>query len=800
MNVSYRWLQDVAPGLELSPEEVETTLAQRGAPVEDIADPSVTLRDVVIGKVLEARPHPNADRLSVCRVLGADGEVQVICGAPNVEAGAFYPFAPVGAVLPGDFKIGKRKIRGELSQGMLCSARELELGTDHEGIMRLDGSFTPGESFVEAMGLNDLCLDVEVTPNRGDLLSHVGVARELHPAGQAGIALPDLPGAAPVELTWERGAQSATSAGVTVTIEEPELCWRYLGAVLRDVKVGPSPEWLANRLRATGSRPINNVVDATNYVLLELGHPTHAYDLRLLDGPDITVRRAKKGETVTTLDGAVRAITPDMLQICDRSGPVGVAGVMGGRDSEVSEETADVFLECALFEPAQVRATRRDLNMSTDASYRYERGVDPDGHVLAFERTIQLILATAGGYVDGPCIDVCPRPWEPVSVDLRPSRVGHLLGVDFTKEAISSLLTPLGYEFSDQGEDLLRVSVPGYRSYDTTREVDLIEEVARTHGYDAFPDSLQPYRPGTVPDHPLFQLEDRLRGLLSARGLREAQTSSLGPADEGDVALLNPMTGSESHLRRDRLGGLLRHVERNLARGVRDVRLFEIGTGFVASEDSSAPTESTRIAAVLTGRREPVHWENDDTSFALTDIRGLLDCLAETVYPDGEVVVGEVPFPWLKEGELWILRDGLGQTVGAAGRVSPDFVDLPPWAGDVLGLEVVLPSDPVAPEVPVVEALPTQPASQRDVAMLVPRGTTSKAVLDAILAAEVRLLEHVELFDVYEGDDLPEGTRSLAYRLRFRASDRTLTEREVDKAFGRILKNVKEATGVEPRG
>ncbi len=801
MNVSYRWLNDVAPGMDLTPDEVEAILALRGAPIEGCVDPSAALKDVVIGKVLETRPHPDADRLSVCRVLGPDGEVQVVCGAPNVEVNALYPFAPVGAVLPGDFKIGKRKIRGELSQGMLCSESELGLGANSDGIMRLDDTYAVGSSFVDAMGLNDLCLDVEVTANRGDLLSHVGVARELHPKGQAAIRLPAIPGAPETALTWSRDPRAVSSGGATITIKDDDLCWRYLGIVIRGVTVGPSPEWLASRLRAAGSRPINNVVDATNYVLIELGQPLHAFDLALLKGSEIVVRRAREGEELATLDGAKRPITPDMLQICDAAGPVAIAGVMGGANSEVSHSTQDLLLECALFEPAQVRATRRALNMSTDASYRYERGVDPAGLEAALERSVQIILATAGGHVDGDVMDVCPRAWEGLSVELRPSRVGHLLGVNFSPKQISELLTPLGYGVEESSSDLLTVTVPGYRSYDTIREVDLIEEIARTHGYDAFPEDLLPYRTGTVPDHPLFQLEDDLRRLLSAKGLREAQTPSLGPESHGGVPLLNPMSGQESHLRRDRLGGLLGHLERNLKRGVRDVRLFELGTGFAKGADGTIPVETPRLAAILTGRREPGHWQNSDEPFGLSDLQHLMDVVSDRVYPGARLqVVGGSDAPWLLSGEIWTLTNDAGEVLGAAGLVDPQFLDLPPWAGAVLALEVTLPAEPKARVVPVIVPVPTQPASERDVALLVPSSVSAGSVTDAIHSAKVRLLERVELFDLYEGDDLPLETRSLAYRLRFRVEDRTLTEREVDKAFARILRIVKEATGVEPRG
>ena len=803
MKVSYRWVRDVAPGIGLTPAEAMERLASRGAPVEEVVDLAEGLRDVVIGRVLEARPHPNADRLTLCRVAGSEGEVPVVCGAPAVVEGAYYPFAPVGAVLPGGFRIGKRRIRGEVSRGMLCSERELELGEDHAGIMLLEGEYEPGAPFARAVGLDDVRLDVEVTANRGDLLSHVGIARELHPEGQGGIALPAFPGGTPaVNASFARGTAESGSAGVRILIEDPDLCSRYLGAVIRGVKVGTSPRWLADRLTAAGARPVNNVVDATNYVMLEMGQPLHAFDVAGLTDATIVVGRARPGESLVTLDGEERAVTPDMLMIRDAEAPVAVAGVMGGRDSEVSAGSADILIECALFEPRQVRATRRSLGMSTDASYRFERGVDPATMEAALLRAASLVVAVAGGAVEGEVIDVCPAPWKAPVVSLRPSRVRHLLGVEFTPEEITALLAPLGYEVTDRGGDGLEVIVPGHRGYDTLREVDLIEEVARTHGFDAFPEVMSPVRPGTVPDHPLFQLEDSLRALLAADGISEAQTPALGPARHGDVPLRNPMSRDEGHLRRDRLGGLLTHVERNMARGVRDVRLFEIGTAFApAAAPGEAPVESSRVAVALTGRRTPPHWSAPGDPFDVWDMAGVLELVAAQAYPGGRVVPagdGETEAPYVG-GRGYVLRSASGEVVGRGGEIDPGAMDLPRWAGAVVGGEVVLPATPGPKPELTARDLPDQPAVQRDVAFLVP---ADRAVGDVVAVARKgagKLLEAVEVFDLYEGDDLPPSTRSIALRLRFRARGRTLTDKEVDRACRRVLRKIKEETGVEAR-
>ncbi len=802
MNVSFRWLKDMVPGLRLPAREVADHLALRGAPVEEMVSPGVELGDVVVGRVVTTGPHPNADRLSLCRVDAGAGVVQVVCGAPNVKGGSWYPFAPVGATLPGGLKLKKAKIRGEHSEGMLCSPKELGLGADHSGIMEIHGDFTPGESFVEALGLDDTTMDVEVTSNRGDLLSHIGIARELAAEGDGHTVLPEIPGDPQVALAWEAGAPEVTVGGVSIRIDDADLCARYLGAVVRGVRIGPSPAWLQERLRGAGARPINNVVDATNYVMLELGQPLHAFDLARLGGSAIVVRRVRPDEkTFTTLDDEERALGPDMLMICDAERPVAIAGVMGGSDSEVSPDTTDILLECALFDPKSVRATRRALGMSTDASYRFERGVDPEGMRRAVERAVALIVATAGGEIDGPVLDVCPRSFEARVVALRLARIGHVLGVPFDAATVRGHLEPLGFTVESEDEGTLRVRVPGFRSWDVTREVDLIEEVARAHGYDAFPADLGAYGSNTVPDHPAFQLEDGLRGALAARGLFEAQTPAFVPKGEGDVRVANPLNTLEPYVRRTVLPSLLRRVEYNFARGNRDVRLFEIATSFRAAGKGEPPREETHVAAVLSGRREPPHWSVPEEVFSVWDLKALAEEIAERAYR-GACSVAPAPepgAPW-DEGATFEVRDGAGAVVGRAGRVRAEAVDAPVWADDVWALEVTLPAD-IAPEpVHLYERLPQHPAVDRDLALLVPDGVTVATVTEAIRGRAGGLLERVALFDHYRGEGVPAGMRSVAFSLRFRAAERTLKDKEVDRAVETIVGGLKEELGVELRG
>lgn len=801
MNISYRWLKTLAPGLTDSPQEVADRLAMYGAPVDELVSIGAEISDIVVARVLSVRRHPNADRLSLCEVDAGTGEtLQVVCGAPNVREGGVYPFAPVGARLPGGITIRKAKLRGEVSEGMLCSARELGLGHDHSGLLELHDPYEPGVPFTEALGLDDVRIVVDVTPNRPDLLSHLGVARELAPGGVEGVRLDPL--GPDVDVSFRVDGKSANAAGVQVTIEDPRGCLRYMGAIIRGVEVGPSPDWLAARLRAIGLRPINNVVDATNYILHELGQPLHAFDLDRLGGGEIRVRRARPGELIRTLDGEERVLSEDMVVIADATDRVAVAGVMGGEDSEVTSETRNVFLECALFDPKITRRTRRALGMSTDASYRYERGVDPEGMELAVRRALSLIVSLASGTVEPEGADVLPEPIETPVVGIRPVRASHVLGIEIRAEEVRDLLAPLGFEAVGGGSEELRFRVPGYRRYDVEREADLIEEVARRYGYDRFPDTLRAYRPSAVPEDPMVGLERRLRGLFVARGFLEARSAAFAPEAEGDVALLNPLSSEESRLRRAIAPGLVHHVEHNFAHAVRNVRLFEIGTVFFPPEEpGGVPREATRVAAVFTGSRAPLHWSGAPEAFDIWDLRSILEEVArELGLGEGAIEPGGVDDALYVAPLSYRAVDPAGAVVGWGGQVNEQFIDAPAWAEAVWALEFTLTPSMAAPERPRYAALPQYPAIERDVALLVPESVPAARVESVVREAGGALLETVFPFDLYQGKGIAEGLRSLAYRLRFRSTERTLTDAEVDAELGRVLERLREELGVERRG
>jgi len=794
VNVSLRWLQDFLRR-ELDPADVTARLAMLGAPVDAVEALHPGLDEIVIGLVEDVRPHPNADRLRVATVNdGTERRLNVVCGAPNVAPGRKYPFARVGATVPhgkggAPMKLDKAKLRGEVSEGMLCSARELGLGQEHDGILELATDAAPGTPFLDAMPLADYRLVVDVTPNRPDLLGHKGVARELSASYGTPFRLPQIPGGESLNLPAARHAGAEdTVGGLRIAIEDAESCPRFHAAVIRGAAVGPSPEWLRRRLEAVGERSINNVVDATNYVMLELNQPMHAYDQARLRGAALAVRRARAGERLVTLDHVERPLTGEMVAIADGEGPIGLAGVMGGASTEVSAESRDILLEAAYWNPARVRLTRRALNLSTEASYRFERGINLWGGEVAMRRCIELVLATAGGELAEPPLDLWPAPSFAPRIFLRPARVAQVLGVELPWHELERHLVAIGATVVSKPEDgRIAVDVPGWRP-DLRREIDLIEEIARLHGYDRFPADLRPFRLGDLADAPEEAVTATIRRGLVAEGFYEVVSLPMGPAHEPDsVRLLNPLAADDAWLRRRLLPGLVRLVEANWANRVADVRLFEVGTAFTAGAPGRRPTEERRVAAVLTGRREPEHWTGaGETTFDLWDLKGRLEAAVALAIPGAEVQV---------EGQAWVVRDREGRMVGEGG---PLTADAPPWAAPLFGFELLVDSGPRRPA--PFAPLPTTPSSERVLALLLPEGVRAGQVESVLRQAGGALLERVFVESDYRGPELPAGTRSVAFRLEFRAPDRTLRDSEVDEAETRLLAGLAKELGIERRG
>ncbi|MEP7086491.1 MAG: phenylalanine--tRNA ligase subunit beta, partial [Gemmatimonadota bacterium] len=649
---------------------------------------------------------------------------------------------------------------------------------------------------------------VDVTPNRPDLLSHLGIAREIAAATGGAAALPALDGANAAVPVAARTDREGTAGKVRVTLEDPEGCPRIAGIFIGGVKVGPSPAWLVERLAAVGSRSINNVVDATNYMLHEVGQPMHAYDASLLAGPAIVARRARVGETLRTLDGVDRKLDPSMTVIADAERAQGVAGVMGGSTSEVSDATTEIFLEVAYFDPASIRRTRRALNLSTDASYRFERGIDIDGVPRALERAAQLLMAVAGGSIEGAPVDLYPQPRHVLTITIDSARVARLLGEPVAEPEIATLLTPVGFIVGAFANARASVTVPAWRP-DVTQSVDLVEEIARLRGYDSFSNELRPFRRGTVPDSPLALLTRRVRETCVAAGLLEALSMPfVRGGDDSHVKLANPMAEDEGYLRCDLLETLGKRAEHNLAQRHRDVRLFEIGSVFAPSAEG-LPREEMRIAAIVMGHRHPPHWTDADApDFDEWDAKGLAEVIATSVGGASQIELRDAP-----ASALWDIAI-CGETRGVVRRLA---LDAPVWAPAAFGVELTLvhvSSTPVAPpgqsklehaELGAPTApfkfrpFPSTPSTFVDVALLVPNDLALSRVESVIREVSGELLESLTLLSEYRGAGIADGLRSAAWRLTFRHPERTLRDKEVVGRRDKVLKTLEGELGVRQR-
>jgi phenylalanyl-tRNA synthetase beta chain len=809
MIISHSWLRAFVPH-DKTATEIGELLNDHTVTLDGIESLRKDLAPIVVGYVVECAKHPDSDHLSITKVDDGNGTLlDVVCGAPNVQAGVKYPFARSGTTMPDGLKIEKRKIRGQTSNGMLCSARELKLGVEHDGILPLTTDAAPGTPILDVLGdVGDVQLNLDVLPNRPDLLSHMGMAREVAALTGVPAQLPnELPAPSPVERS--AGATEANADGVTVRIDDLANCPRYIGIVIRDVRVGPSPDWLRERLESVGSRSINNVVDATNYALLGLGQPMHAFDLAKLRGNCVVVGAEATATTLTTLDGVSRPVAAGTTTIRDGEGPTAFAGVMGGRDSEVTDETRDILLEAAVFDPRFVRRVRRTLGLSTDASYRFERGVDA-GSLEQYARvTAALIRAIAGGRVTA-LIDVgAPAAqWRP-EVRLRASRLALLLGDDVEDREIERWLAAIGCDVMREGADRIVALPPSWR-HDLTIEADLIEEIVRLRGFDLVSDELRPFRPGTVPDHPLHTTELRVRSLLVGRGLYETRPMPFTKDSTSGARVQNPLAEDEPYLRASILDTLARRAEYNLNRMEGDVRLFEVGHVFLPS-DGRLPREEVRVGALLMGRRRPVHFtEPQPPAFDAWDVKALAAETAAAAFPGQQIAMSASDGAW-----LWRVTVN-GTDVGGVQRVA---LDQPVWASDAFGLELtlgVMPSDDVAPHGAHAHAaapprtaaaphviytpIPVMPAAGFDLALVLPAGVTAAAV-DALLRRDSgELLESIQVFDEYRGDRLPAGMRSVAWRLQFRHPERTLRDKELDGRRSRLVSALQRELGVTVRG
>ncbi len=798
MDISRNWLAEYV-AIDCDIPTLCDRLTMAGIEVEAVESAGSVPAGVVVGRILERKPHPDSDHMSVCRVDIGSEVLQIVCGAPNCDAECVVPVATISTVFhtpEGDFKIKKSKLRGVESCGMMCSEQELGLSDNHEGLMILDSALKLGIP-VASLYPGDTRIEVEVTPNRPDWLSMWGIARDVSCLLDTEAKLPEI--TVPV---------CSTPAPELVTVEAPDLCPRYIGRVVRNVKVGPSPAWLRERLESIGLRSINNVVDVTNFVMMELGHPLHAFDLAKLSGGRVVARRAVSGEKITLLDGREIALEPRHLVIADAEKPMALAGVMGGEFSGVTEETTDILLESAVFFSSNIRATSREFGVSTDASYRYERGVDYDMADTASDRAIQLILETAGGELATAKTDVnSGRPAEKV-IPCRFDRIRSLIGTEVSNERITAIFRKLHLQVSDVTETSCVVTAPLFR-LDLEREADLAEEVARINGLAAIPAvAVTGKMCGSIREDAYAQLQN-LRDKIILMGLYECMHYSMvniksALADrrfvkEDLIELKNPLSLELAVLRPGLLGEMLGTLERNISRRNLNLRLFEIGKVFCGNPEKF-PEERNELCIALSGLRQPERFsEERQTAYDFYDLKGALETIFELANVK-RYKFNAADDPRFRKGRAAeVIIEG--KHAGIFGELVADLTGSwrTPYAvyAAQLSVDVILGADHGAGYYQPFSLLP---ATSRDVAFIAPAELEHAAILDFIRRCKLPDLETVQLFDIFVDDKLKAaGKKSMAYQLTFRNASRTLTDSEVNERFEKLRGRLAAELKVELR-
>lgn len=811
MRISYKWLQDYVDLDGIAPRELADRLTLMGLEVDAVEEPGLDITKVYTGKIIKIDAHPNADKLVVCRIdVGGDETLQIVTGATNVREGHIVPVAVVGAKLAGGLAIKKAKLRGVESRGMLCSGAELGLDPKSmpeeqaQGVMILSADTPVGVDIIPLLGLDDVIIELELTPNRGDCMSMIGVAREV-------AAILGRP------LRMPRSEFQTVTPGpgdkVQVDIEEIQLCRRYVARLLKNVRVGPSPDWMQKRLRAVNVRPINNVVDVTNYVMMELGQPLHAFDYHKLKDGHIIVRRAREGEIMYTLDKDQRKLTSDMLVIADPGGPVAVAGVMGGLDSEVEKDTTAVLLESAYFHPTSIRRTSRALGLRSESSARFEKGVNLVGCLDAADRAAGLLVEMGAAEAVAVVVDNYPVPATDKTILLRPEKVNNLLDLSLSAEEIKELLERLQFQVRENvnGEEGLMVTVPSYRP-DVTIEVDLIEEVARIYGVNRIPNTL----PTGVMTRGARTFEQvlalRVKNFLAQGGFSEVVTYSfvnpnvfdkLGIPGESSyrqvVAVQNPLSEEQSVMRTLLYPGLLEVLQRNSNRQVNHGAIFELGRLFFPREEGALPNEVPALAAAVTGLA-PGGWNAPAQTMDFYFLKGVLEALLEKVGTRDVSFLSDQDVPGFHPGRTATVWAGERQ-LGIIGEVHPDVQEAYDLSMPVILFELdfnVLTA--VAGKPKRYKPLPKFPGVERDLAVVVGQLVPAAGIIEKIYqSGDQELLQSVRVFDVYSGQQVEQGMQSIAFKLNFQARDRTLTDDEVNLQIKSIVQALEQDFGATLR-
>jgi len=803
MKVSLNWLRDYVD-ISLSPEELAHRLTMAGLEVESVARVSPGFTGVVAARILSIRPHPHGEKLSLCEVTAGGGSIPIVCGAPNVREGILVPLAKVGATIPGGYTIKSSRIRGELSEGMLCSEEELGIGEDASGIMVLPETLSPGQDLASALNLEDTVLEVGITPNRPDCLSILGIAREVAALTGARVRYP--------KTAAREGGEDIRDL-TSVDILDPDLCPRYTARMVKGITIGPSPGWMRLRLEASGMRAINNAVDVTNFVMLECGQPLHAFDFRFLEEGRIVVRGSRDGEEFTSLDEKVRILDAKTLMICDGVKPVAIAGIMGGLNSEVKEDTETILLESAYFTPSSIRRSSKRMGLSTEAAYRFERGIDPEGVLWALDRSARLLAELSGGRVCRGVIDAYPKKVvSPKDIPLRVRRVNHVLGTDFNARQVKKVLGSLGMKFESRGRGDYAVTPPTFR-VDVSREIDLIEEVARISGYDTIPVTMPPLVARSGAGDRKGDLLASLRRRLNGSGYSEAINYSFIHPQSADilglggddrwrrfVRIRNPLAEDLSVLRTNLLFGLLQTVKKNINAGNFNLKLFETGNVFFDRGEGRLPGEEERIGGLIAGLRYGEGWSDDGSEADFYDLKGLLERIFQGLgIEEVRYLAEEIP-SFLHSGRSCRVFLG-GDDIGFLGEIHPDVLEKMDVRQRVIAFELDLAGFmKYRGSETRFQEIPRFPSVSRDVALLVDRDMESAKIIGIVRDSGEKYLESVRIFDVYEGKGISPGWMSIGVRITYRSKEGTLTDEAVSRVHQKIVDRLVAETNGKVRG
>ncbi len=795
MKISFNWLKEFVD-IEKNPAELADMLTMAGLEVEGLEHRGNGLDGILIARILDIRPHPKADRLSICRMNTGKEEVSVVCGAPNIKENDLVPLALPGTMLPDGSSIKQTHIRGEASQGMLLAEDEMSLTDDHTGIMILPGELTPGKTVSQAIELEDWVLDVSISPNRVDCASVFGVAREVSAITKKPLRTP--------EISFKEGKKPVQDL-TDVSILDPKGCPRYTAGLVENVNLGPSPFWIRYRLHLTGVRPINNIVDATNYVMMEMGQPLHAFDYHRLEENRIVVKKAEKGQVFTTLDQEDRQLDEQTLMICDGKRPVALAGIMGGLNSEITGETNTILIESACFSPTMIRKSSKRLGLSTEASYRFERGVDIQGVEIGLKRSLALISELAGGETAAGIIDRYPEPWAPPRITLDPQKVNKTLGINIDEEEMSENLSSLRMVVNHAGDGRFEVKPPSFR-VDISREADLVEEIARLKGYDNIPSTLPAIRP-TQSDDSELNLRDFIKAMLVGMGFAEIITYSFISPRSADIMgaeknsylrsfvnLLNPLTQDQSVMRTSLIPGLVSTVKLNSFRGQEDLRIFEWGKIYIKGKEE-LPRENLHLIAAITGLAEKKEWYSLPREADFFDIKGVAENILEGLGLKEVKYKRQKPRPGFDPAEYARIFFS-GSEIGVLGLASKEGLDEYELDKKVYILKLDI--DALSPLVKwnkEFKPLPKFPSVKRDISIILDRSIESGTVINIARKTGKGLVEFVKIFDVYQGKNIPSGEKALALRISYRSGERTLTDQEVNRIHESVISEIRRHTG-----